>query len=148
MDAQRISWFVKNEDNVYSSKKEYYAGVYTKEEELTVFLQLWNNKAGTKDVTPLEKFAINIYFEDIEDSVLLRFCKITMNNVEELSLVPGSQKATILFPDNIIISGVSNDGSDTAVDNYINLKFSFSAPNYTLKENDLKSMYFEIISLN
>jgi hypothetical protein len=148
MHKPRISWFSRIGDDAYVAQKELYAGTYTKEEKVSVDIQIWNNRWGTEDVADLEDFALNIYFDSLEDSSLLQCCKIILGGQDELSLIISGQKATVSFPDTIELSGVKNDGAVSNVANFITLTFEFSASEYRLKENDLKSLYFEIVSLD
>lgn len=147
MDKPIISWYSRIGDETYQAQSELYAGTYTKEEKISVDIQIWNNRWGTEEVETLENFSLNIYFDTLEDSVLLQCCRVILGGLDELSLIITGQKATVAFPDTVKLSGMKNDGSSAnSSDNYIALTFEFEASNYRLKENDLKSLYFEIIS--
>lgn len=149
MEKPIITWYSRLGEDTYAAQSEIYAGTYTKESNINVDIQIWNNRWGTEDVEPLENFSLNIYFDTLEDSALLQCCKVALGGTDELSLIISGQKATVSFPEAIVLSGVQNDGtSANSQDNYIYLKFTFSAPNYQLKENDLKSLHFEIVPWN
>lgn len=146
MNSPIITWYSKIGDATYEAQSEIYAGTYTKEEKISVDIQIWNNRWGVEDTESLEDFILNIYFDNLEDSALLQCCKIILGGTDELSLMISNQKATISFPDTVTLSGVKNDGtSANSKENYISLTFEFDAPGYQLKENDLKSLYFEIV---
>lgn len=149
MDKPIISWYSRIGEETYQAQSELYAGTYTKEEKVSVDIQIWNNRWGTEDVEDLNNFALNIYFDTLEDSALLQCCKVILGGFDELSLIITGQKATVSFPDTVKISGTKNDGSSiNSKRNYLALTFEFAAPEYRLKENDLKSLYFEIVSMS
>lgn len=146
MDKPNITWYARIGDEAYAAHKEFYAGTHTKEEKISVDMQIWNNRWGTEDVEALSDFTLNMYFDSLEDSALLQCCKVIMGGSDELPLIISGQKATVSFPDEVVISGLKNDGTSVnCKKNFIVLTFEFSAPDYRLKENDLKSLYFEII---
>jgi len=148
MDKPRISWYSRIGDETYAAQPEFYAGTYTKEEKISVDIQIWNNRWGTEDVETLDNFSLNIYFDCLEDSALLQCCKVILGGMDELSLIISGQKATVSFPEKVKLSGVKNDGSSAnSRENYIMITFEFSALEYRLKENDLKSLYFEIVTM-
>lgn len=148
MDKPRISWYSRIGDETYQPQSEFYAGTYTKEEKISVDIQIWNNRWGTEDVETLDNFSLNIYFDCLEDSALLQCCKVILGGMDELSLIISGQKATVSFPEKVKLSGVKNDGSSAnSRENYIMITFEFSALEYRLKENDLKSLYFEIVTM-
>jgi hypothetical protein len=149
MNKPYITWYSRIGDDTYAAQSEIYAGTYTKKENIRVDIQIWNNRWGTEDVESLNSFALNMYFDSLEDSALLQCCKVILGGTDELPLIITGQKATVSFPDAIMLSGVKNNGaSANSQENYISLTFEFSASEYRLKENDLKSLYFEIISLD
>ena len=143
----QITWFVKMGDEPFKSQKEIYAGTYSKENKLVVDMQLWNNRYGIVDADTLEGFTINMYFDNLEDSALLSCCKVILGDQDELPLIIRGQKATISFPTEIKLSGAKNNGALSNAANYIKLTFEFAAEEYRLKENDLKSLFFEIIAM-
>jgi hypothetical protein len=52
------------------------------------------------------------------------------------------------MPEYIKISGNNNDGTEEAVENYLDLKFVFQAnSSVSLKENDMKELSFSIEKL-
>ena len=146
MNSSNITWYAKIGDATYEAQQEIYAGTYTKEEKISVDIQIWNNRWGTEDIESLKDFALNIYFDSLEDSALLQCCKVLLGGTDDLSLIIAGQKATVSFPSTVTLDGVKNDGtSANSKANYISLTFEFDAPGYSLKENDLKSLYFEIV---
>lgn len=146
MNNPNITWYAKIGDSTYEARQEIYAGTYTKEEKISVDIQIWNNRWGTEDVEAVSDFALNIYFDSLEDSALLQCCRILLGGKDDLSLIISGQKATVSFPSTVTLDGVKNDGtSANSKTNYISLTFEFDAPEYKLKENDLKSLYFEIV---
>ena len=101
-----------------------------------------------EDVSALSNFYITISFEHIEDMSLLDYCSICMNHSDVLTLKKTGHKAVLEFPRKVTLSGTKNDGqTQNNEDHYIDLEFSFDAAGEKLKENDLKSMYFQIVQL-
>ena len=133
----------------YSDQDEIYGGTYTKETPISVDIRIWNNKFGLAEVQDLENFALNFYFSDIEDSVLLKYLNVEYNNEEKMLLEVKDGVATATFFKNIILKGTPNNGNDTDTDNYIDLKVTFDATkdNIQLKSNDIKSLFIEIVTL-
>ena len=144
MDSPNITWFTKvRSSDKYMSTNNIFAGTYTKKTPVIVDIQLWNNRYGVIDVEDLKDFYINIFFKDTEDSSLLEYCTVVYRN-DVLAKDITNKIATLQFPEDIVISGVSNDGSLENHANYINLEFIFNTSDTLLKENDLKSLYFKI----
>lgn len=147
MDKANITWYAKQDSNAYQADTEFYAGTYTKEKNLSVDIQIWNNRWGISDVDDIKDAVLNFYFETIEDSALLKNCTISVNNSDQLTTVVKGTKGSVVL--NKTLSGKKNDGNDDNTlnsENFINITFSFNAPNYILKENDIKNLYFDIIS--
>lgn len=146
MDAPKITWYVK-ENTSFIPKQDYFAGTYTKSNKISTEIQIWNNRYGTVDVLPLEDAVLNLYFDTLEDSALLSGCKVILGGYDQLPLIIKNRKASVNL--GVTLQGIKNDGDPAAADNagcFINLTFEFDAPSYRLKENDLKHLYFEIVS--
>ena len=135
--------------DVFQDQEEIYGGTYTKETPVSVDIRIWNNKFGLAEVQDLENFAINFYFSDLEDSVLLKYLNVVVNNSEEMILDIKDNVATATFFNSIVLKGSPNNGNDTDTDNYIDLKVTFDATNdnIQLKSNDIKSLFIEIVTL-
>ena len=147
MGNPNITWYARQNSDAYQADSEFYAGTYTKEKALTVDMQIWNNRWGVNDVDDIENAVIVFYFETIEDSSLLKSCVITLNGNDQLTTTVKNSRGFVVL--NRKIDGKKNNGDDANVDNtgnFVNITFSFSAANYTLKENDIKNLYFEVIS--
>ncbi|PTY92868.1 hypothetical protein [Heyndrickxia sporothermodurans] len=149
MQQPKISWFVKEQDGSFMSKEEHHAGTYTKQEQVVVEFQVWNNRWGVEDVLPLADPVLNFYFDTLEDSSLLHLCKITIDDMGVVPLVIKGEKASARI--GRTLSGKQNNGDANSIDNtdnYVTVKFEFSAEDYRLKENDLKNVYFELVSMS
>ena len=146
MSEPVISWLSKiNEDSKYSQGNSLYAGTYRPENSVVVDIQLWNNRSGTEDVDDFEDFLLSIKFHHAEDAALLQYCTVLYDGTEELEMTIDGNRGEISLPEDIVISGKKNNGVSTEnPDNYIQLQFVFDATEATLKENDLKSLFFEI----
>lgn len=147
MSEAKIEWYTRaGSDEKFALDNDVYAGTYTEGHPIIVDLQLWNNRWGTVDVDPLSDFYINIYFKNIEDSALLDYCTVILNNSENLSMTRSGNRMTLIFPKPVTLSGVKNDGtSKNNPNHFINLQFIFQADGADLKDNDLKALFFEII---
>ncbi len=142
-----ISWYIKDFEGNYVPREEYHAGEYNNTSKLLVQMQIWNNRWGVEDVKDLNNPVLNFYFDTIEDSSLLGMCKISINEFNNMPLVITGQKASVslLHP----LKGLKNDGTILAnSNNFTNVTFEFDANDYRLKENDLKNVYFELISMD
>lgn len=143
-----ITWLIK-ENSEYIPQKDYNAGIYSKEEKLKIEMQVWNNRFGITDSDNLVNPVLNFYFDSLEDSVLLEFCKIVIDDFDEVSLIIKDQKASARIMKTL--SGKANDGNskDSANrNNFVNIRFEFDTGKYNLKENDLKNLFFEIVPMN
>ena len=147
MNEPKLEWYSRiGKDEKYALDNNVYAGTHTEGNPITVSLQLWNNRWGVEDVEPLEDFHINMFFKNKEDSALLQYCTVTLNEADVLSLAITEDIATLEFPKPIVLSGTKNDGTTkNNQDHFITLQFTFQANGEDLKENDLKSLFFEII---
>jgi len=149
MQDPKISWFVKDPDDIFVPQNEYHAGTYTKTDKIVVDFQIWNNRWGVEDVKELTNPVLNFYFDTIEDATLLSLCKITVDKYDNIPLMIKEQKASAVLGRSL--SGVKNNGDETAAanrNNFVNIRFEFDAADYRLKENDLKNLYFELVSMD
>lgn len=147
MKSPQLTWFIK-ENEQFIPKKEHYAGSYSRNETLSLEMQVWNNRWGVEDVEDLDDPMICLYFDTVEDSSLLEFCRIIINGTDEVPLIIRNKKATAFI--NRALSGKANNGDDrnpNNQNNFVNITFEFNAGDHKLKEDDLKSLYFEITSV-
>lgn len=136
-----ISWYIKEQDS-YIQDDEYYLGSYTSDSEINISVQVWNNRYGSKSVDNIDDARLAIYFDTIEDSSLLSYCTVSINDsyyaVPETEL----QRAVVSIGE---LSGEYNDGLEqsTNVAKYKNIKLKFSNFPGNLK-NGLKNMFLDI----
>lgn len=131
----------------YQDVEEIYGGTYTESNPIQVDLRIWNNRFGTTAVDDLENFVVNFYFDKYEDASLLEFVRIERPGIEEVPITINNQIATANFLNSVIIKGTPNDGTDSNNENYIDLKITFdiTTPNISLKNNDFKSLFIDIV---
>ena len=144
-----ITWYVKEGDGGYRSKESHHAGTYNKSDKVAVDIQVWNNRWGVEDVSHLTNPVVNFYFDTLEDSALLEMCVISVDDMGSVPLVIKDKKASARLGRSL--NGKANDGNDRLVVNqpcYANIRFEFEAGSYRLKENDLKNIYFELVSMD
>lgn len=138
-----------SDSGTYYDQDEIYGGTYTKNDPVSVDIQIWNNKFGLTEVQDLENFAINFYFSDLEDSTLLKYLKVVYNDTEDMILDIKDNVACATFFNSVVIKGTPNNGNESDTDNYIKLKVTFDATddNIQLKSNDIKSLFVEIVTI-
>lgn len=141
-----LEWYAKVEStDTYSPTNEIYGGTLNKNNQIHLFLQLWNNRFGDTNVPDFSNFNINMFFEHEEDKTLLDFCKVYVNNHEvEIQKV---DNYGIINMNNIVLSGEKNDGLEkNSPSNFCNINIEIlSTENKNFKPADLKNLYFEII---
>ena len=142
-----ISWYAKKiSDAKYSVEPRFYAGKYSDNDPIVVDIQLWNNRWGTTTVPDLTNYDICFFFDRIEDSSLLEYCNVLLNSTDSLLFSVSGNKAILEIENKPVLKGTKNNGSSADnPDNYLQLRFVFSATGTRLKDNDLKSLYFEVI---
>ena len=147
MEQPNITWYAKlDKEEQFEATTDFYAGTYTPSHKISVDIQVWNNRFGLKDVETLSNFYILAYFENIEDSALFDYCTVALNNSIILDLKKSGKKVILDLPDTISLSGTKNDGKLQGNEShYLNLEFVFDAEGEKLKENDLKSLFFQIV---
>lgn len=143
-----ISWFIQPEGaDKMSPAREAYAGNYNKAHDISMKFQLWNNRYGRSAVDDLSNFSIQIFFDHTEDKSLLPYCNLVVSN-STLDKQIINDRA--VFNITRTLSGAINNGTATDnPENFMEFEFKFSAPKndtVRLKENDLKNLYFEIIT--
>lgn len=147
MNSPVITWYTKAyADKDYEAGTDFYAGTYTDSAPITLNIQLWNNRYGTEDAADLKDYDLIFYFNDKEDSALLDCCTLSISGKEEVSFVVSDGKAVAQFSNRPTLSGKKNNGDpDENPSNYIDLSLKFSASGQILKENDLKTLYLEVV---
>lgn len=147
MNSPKISWYSKLlTDERYSVNPNFYAGKYSDEDPIVVDIQLWNNRWGIETVEDLDDYDICFFFDRLEDSVLLNYCTVVYNESTVIPFNVSGQKAILEFNTKPVLSGKKNNGSSADnPNNFLQLRFMFSAVQQRLKDNDLKSLYFEVL---
>lgn len=148
MKEPKLEWYSRvGADEKFALENDVYAGTYTGQEPLVVEMQLWNNRWGTEDVQAMENFSINAFFKETEDAALFDACSVLVGNRIAAAFVGDGKKKTLQFEKKITLSGTKNNGkSEGNDDHYLSLTFIFrTQAGETLKENDLKTIYFEVV---
>lgn len=143
-----LEWYAKvDASDTYEPTNEMYAGTLNKTNNITLFLELWNNRFGDVTVPDFSDFNINLFFEYEEDKVLLDECKIYVNNKKvEIQKV---DNYGVISMEGITLSGEKNNGLEKdSTSNFCTIKFELlSTENKKFKPADLKNLYFEIAKL-
>lgn len=148
MDKPKITWHVETEAGLLS-KKEYHAGTYAPGDVIKIKIQVWNNRWGVENAPDLRDAVVNMYFNTVEDSALLSLCSLEVDDMGTVPMTIRDTKASARLGRNLL--GLANDGNPSKSanrENFTTLTFSFDAKTYRMKENDLKSLYFEMVSAN
>lgn len=137
----KITWYIL-EDEEYIQDDEYYLGSFSPDSEIQLKVQVWNNRYGKNNVESIPNARLAIYFDSIEDSMLLEYCTVSIND-NNLTKIP------VMFGKGIIdiglLSGNSNNGMDIIdnIYNFKNITISFKGFPTNLK-NGIKNMFLDI----
>lgn len=147
MASPKISWYAKLlSDERYSVEPRFYAGRYTDNNQIVVDIQLWNNRWGSTTVDDLKDYDICFFFDRVEDSSLLDMCTVVYDNASTVSFSVSGRKAILQMDNKPVLKGTKNNGSSADnPNNFMQLRFIFDANGERLKDNDLKSLYFEVL---
>lgn len=141
MANPNVSWYIKEQDT-YVQDEEYYLGSFTSNSEISLSVQVWNNRYGSSDVDNIEEARLAIYFDSVEDSSLLKYCTVSVNNSSYVTPEVELQRAIVSIGE---LNGTFNDGLEESTNqtNYKNITIKFSGFPGNLK-NGLKNMFLDI----
>lgn len=141
LDPQ-ISWYIVRNEDYELIDKEHYAGAYSPGNIEALFeLQAWNNKWGTEDVLDVDIPVLVLMFNTIEDSRLLEYCKVKIDNGPFQAVEILGDKAII--PLNRPIAGTKNKGTTENINNYAKITIKFGPITHGMK-NGLKSLLLDL----
>jgi hypothetical protein len=137
-----LSWFVKEPDNTYNAYTEYYAGTCNSNSDFIIDVDLWNNRWNTKeDIDDATNTKLTISFENVEDSIMLQLCTVSINGgTFEVPNISTLNKGIV---DLGTISGAKNNGNDNNSYNHKKIIIKFSNIPSNLKDG-LKSMFLNV----
>lgn len=141
MDSPKITWYIlENED--YIQDPDYYLGSYTTDSTISINVQVWNNRYGQKASQSIENARLSIYFENIENSILLQYCEVNVNN--NFNVTPDIEvgRGTAYIGE---LYGSANNGiaNEENRNNYKNINITFKNLPYNLI-NGIKNMFLDI----
>lgn len=141
MNQPSISWYIKEDDD-YIQDNDYYLGSFSSSSDILMKVQVWNNRYGNESVEDIENARLSIYFDTVEDSSLLQYCTISINNDEFIQPEIYLNRATINIG---TLLGTFNSGMDNEknIGNYKNIIIKFSNMPTNLK-NGLKNLFLDI----
>lgn len=141
MNLPNITWSILD-GTEYVQDSEYYLGTFNSDSTICLNVQVWNNRYGQSNVKSLEDARLCIYFENIEDSVLLNYCKISINNEAVIEPIIELNKTVINIGK---LYGNSNNGISNEINrtNYKNIEIEFKDFPFNLR-NGLKNMFLDI----
>ena len=120
MKNPELSWYLISAEDSIIIEKEHYLGAYTPDTvEMITNLQLWNNRYGQEIAKDIENSNLKITFSSIEDTKLLEYMQVKIDNnpYEDLTIVNNEA----IIPIQRIISGEINAGDNMCVNNYIDI---------------------------
>ncbi len=136
MANAQISWFIKENGNTVPYD-EFYAGTYGPNEVMEVHIQIWNNRWGQTAVNDAAGLKLAMMFENIEDNSLLKLCQIKVGN--GLFIAPTEEEDRFVLATDETISGASNNGAESNVNNYVDIVIKFGPIKNGIR-NNLKNM--------
>ena len=141
MSLPKITWHILEEED-YVQENEYYLGSFNTNDTISFEVQVWNNRYGQNNVDSIDNATLALYFENIEDSVLLNYCKVSVDSSSFEPLDIEVERGTINIGK---LYGGSNNGiaNESTKYNYKNIKIEFKNLPYNLK-NNLKNMFLDI----
>lgn len=144
-----LTWYTRVDDSAdFIPTEEKYLGTYTARKNIAVRIQLWNNRFGIEDVKDLKNFSVKVFFQDAEDSSLLKYLTFEDKDGNTIEMENFGKFILVKFPNDFTLEGKANNGiTNENKKNYTEFKIVFNAPETTqLKEGDLKNIYLEVIS--
>ena len=120
MKNPELSWYLISAEDSIIIEKEHYLGAYTPDTvEMITNLQLWNNRYGQEIAKDIENSNLKITFSSIEDTKLLEYMQVKIDNnpYEDLTIINNEA----IIPIQRIISGEINVGDNKCVNNYIDI---------------------------
>lgn len=120
MKNPELSWYLISAEDSIIVEKEHYLGAYTPDTvEMITNLQLWNNRYGQEIAKDIENSNLKITFSSIEDTKLLEYMQVKIDNnpYEDLTIINNEA----IIPIQRIISGEINVGDNMCVNNYIDI---------------------------
>lgn len=141
MSLPLITWYI-HENTDYIQDNDYYLGSFNTEFTKPLDVQIWNNRYGQSSVESLENARLCIYFESIEDSVLLNYCTISINNNSPIKPIIELNKGIVEIGQLI---GEPNNGVDNEKNrsNYKQVVLQFEGLPSNLRSG-LKNMFLDI----
>ena len=120
MKNPELSWYLISAEDSIIIEKEHYLGAYTPDTvEMITNLQLWNNRYGQEIAKDIENSNLKITFSSIEDTKLLEYMQVKIDNnpYEDLTIINNEA----IIPIQRVISGEVNVGDNMCVNNYIDI---------------------------
>lgn len=141
MEKAKITWYILDNGD-YIQDDEYYCGSYDMYSEITINAQVWNNRYGKNSVESINNSRLAIYFDTLEDSMLLNYCYVSINNEGYSKVNTISEKGIVEIGS---LSGNSNNGLDDIDNsyNFKNISVMFKGFPHNLK-NGIKNVYLDI----
>lgn len=142
MKEPQISWYINENNSINLIDGEHYAGAYSPSNIEAVFeMQVWNNRWGTEDISDIENPILVLMFNTIEDSALLKYCQVRVDNNPFKELEVLEDRATL--PLGRPLSGKSNKGTSMNSNNYSQITIKFGPISHNMK-NGLKSLLVDL----
>lgn len=143
MNEADLTWcLVDKESELETIEESYYLGCYTPLNTIIdIKLQAWNNRFGQEKISDIENPILNIYFDTLEDSKLLEYCSVKIDDQPFKKIDIVSNVGSI--PLNRLLSGEVNMGEQDSYNNYCSICIRFSNFEKNMK-NGLKNLIVDI----
>ena len=142
MKNPELSWYLISAGDSVIIEKEHYLGAYIPDAiEMIINLQLWNNRYGQEIAKDIENSNLKITFSSIEDTKLLEYMQVKIDNnpYEDLTIINNEA----IIPIQRIISGEINVGDNMCVNNYIDIYIKTTL-SQDMKKNGLKNLLINL----
>ena len=104
----KITWYIL-EDEEYIQDDEYYLGSFSPDSEIKLKVQVWNNRYGKNNAESIPNARLAIYFDSIEDSMLLEYCTVSIND-NNFTKIP------VMFGKGVVDIGLLSGNSGSSSD--------------------------------
>lgn len=139
MKTPDISWYITDEFTAVN--KDYFCGTYSPNlTDFSIKLQVWNNKFGQEEAQTIDEPLLKLTFTNIEDTKLLEYCTVTIDNNTPTNLDIVDNIGSILL--GRPLEGAINNGEDTMNNNYCDIVLTFTL-NKNMK-NGLKNLIVDL----
>ena len=135
-----ICWMINEK-----KKESFFAGTLTPQDSIKAEIVAWYNYKSPRDIEDMINPRLIIKAGNIEDAVILPFLKVRIDNVWQQT--HRMDEKSIFINIRSSFSGKANEGDfEKDKENYKTISIEIDTEGRSIKANDLKNLYFEIIA--